>query len=122
MLNRGFIFASNRTDRLRFWRAYYQARQEEGSPLAPRDRAHFKELAYAVEGLPPDAPECRPIRAEAYWTVAGDFRRLNTRPTHLLPPRDVSAQKGVRTETGEFAALCGSRPLPSLACSCYVDS
>jgi hypothetical protein len=43
--------------------------------------------------------------------VAGDLRRLNARPTHLLPPCDVGASEGVRTETWEIAALGDRRPL-----------
>ena len=43
--------------------------------------------------------------------VAGDFRALNARPTHLLPPRDVRASEGVRTQTWEIAALGDRRPL-----------
>ena len=41
--------------------------------------------------------------------VTGDLACLDTRPAHLLPPRDVRAPKRMRPESGEVATLgsCG---------------
>ena len=47
--------------------------------------------------------------------MAGNLRGLNTRSADLLPPRDIGAPEGVRTETGEIASLGSRRPLQSLA-------
>lgn len=47
--------------------------------------------------------------------VAGDLRCLNARPTNLLPPCNIRPPERVRSESGEVAALCGRRPLQSLA-------
>ena len=47
--------------------------------------------------------------------VDGDFRRHDTRPANFLPPRYVGAPEGVRTKTGEVAALCRCCSLQSLA-------
>src|SRR6185437_3978174 len=43
--------------------------------------------------------------------VAGDLRRLNARPADLLPPRDVGATEGVRTQSRKIATFGDRSPL-----------